>query len=50
MHESCSLRTISGRLMLLATILAVWWWKERLQRRGWVGLALAAAALALLNA
>lgn len=35
--------------LLLSTLLAVWLWRERLQKRGWLGLALAAAALALMN-
>ena len=34
--------------LTLTTIVGVWWWRERLQRWGWIGLALAAAAVVLL--
>ena len=36
--------------LTLTTALAVWWWRERLQRRGWIGLGLAAVAVAMLQA
>jgi len=36
--------------LVLATAVAVWLWRERLQKRGWFALALAAAALYLINA
>jgi glucose uptake protein GlcU len=35
--------------LVVAAALGAWWWKERVQIWGWAGLALAAAALALLN-
>ena len=40
---------MSVTTLLLATLLAGWWWRERLQRRGRIGLGLAAIALLMMN-